>query len=73
MTPTSSASCIPLQGQLPLFPPLWTVNSTMRPISPCPTCGLRIGAVGPGSGPHYQSLRCSAGHFVAWLPRPKGD
>jgi hypothetical protein len=70
MTTVSSLGYYP-SHQLPLFGVTWPVSSSTRSISPCRECGLRIGVVGEGAGPHYQSLRCLHGHFQCWLPRPR--
>ena len=42
-----------------------------QPALPCPACGvIEVPQLGPGTGPHVASLRCSAcQHFLKWAPR----
>jgi len=35
-------------------------------------CGAWACVIGPGSGPHHEALRCADGHWLKWLPKPRG-
>jgi hypothetical protein len=40
--------------------------------APCKRCGTTIATIGPGAGPHHALVRCVRGHFLKWLPKPRG-
>jgi hypothetical protein len=73
---TQQASCetapiVPPPAQLSLFGFAVRADDLTTTSEPCPHCGATIAMPGPGRGPHFASLRCSRGHHLGWLPKPR--
>lgn len=58
-------------AQIELFGVAAATDDRTATCAPCPRCRTTVAIVGPGVGPHYRSLRCLRGHFLAWLPGPR--
>ena len=73
MSPVSSAAariaCAFPQGEL--FSMVVGVDDRTRIIETCRQCGTTVG-VSARTGA-FVALRCRAGHFLRWLPRPRRE
>jgi hypothetical protein len=55
------------------IPTATNVNPLDLTTARCPRCGGTATRQGPGTGPHFASLRCAqCGRFLRWIPRPIG-
>jgi hypothetical protein len=72
-TAASRSDCISTtQGaQRELFGLTVRADDRTTTSAPGPRCGAIVAVVGPGSGPHFASLRCLCGHHLGWLPKPR--